>query len=284
MKKFLVLLAVSICSVAHAAYTAENKIIKVVIPNSSASGLATVFNYMEAYASKQNINMIPVFKPGAAGKIGISYASKAKPDGDTLLLATLSDYVESANSKEFDNVTPLTKTALTLVASKKSKIRNIDDIVKQEQETSGKLTWAHASSAQLHQIDNLVKASYLDVNKIYKVPFSISTGFHSSIINGDVDLGFILPRAAESLAAIGHLTIVDIDESTKQKMLTKANGTALFLPVHSPNESNIFWNKFVQGLMNDNDFKRLLNEISVERYTSTGPKSLDNVIMKYKQQ
>ena len=62
MKKFISSLLLLVCSLAQAEYTAENKIIKVVIPQPPASGLGSLYRHVEAYANKQNIKMIPVFK------------------------------------------------------------------------------------------------------------------------------------------------------------------------------------------------------------------------------
>ena len=129
MKKLLLVastILLGISSACYADYSAENKIIKVVIPQPPASGLGTLYRHIEAYASKQNIKMIPVFKPGADAKIGIGYASKEKNDGNTLLFSTVSDYVNV--NLDFDAIAPITKINMIVVASKKSKIKTVSMI------------------------------------------------------------------------------------------------------------------------------------------------------------
>jgi tripartite-type tricarboxylate transporter receptor subunit TctC len=64
-----------------------------------------------------------------------------KNDGNTLLFSTVSDYV--GVNADFDAVAPVTKINMILVASKKSKIKTVTDIVQQEQQNPGKLTWAY---------------------------------------------------------------------------------------------------------------------------------------------
>ena len=277
MKKFISLLLLSVCSLVHAEYTPENKIIKVVIPQPPASGLGTVYRHIEAYANKQNIKMIPVFKPGANAKIGIEYASKEKNDGNTLLFSTVSDYVgQNAN---FDAVAPITTIDLILVASKKSKITNVNDIVRQERVNPGKLTWAYMSSAQSIYIDNFAKVSNIDVDKIYKVPF-VSKSTAPGIVNGDVDLTMVLPSTANSLK--DHLTVVDIDDVTKQKLSAKDNATGLFLPKNSNKDSAKFWNKFANDMLNDEDFKLALKSSNTRTFTNVTSSELENVVNNWK--
>jgi tripartite-type tricarboxylate transporter receptor subunit TctC len=277
MKKFISLLLLSVCSLVHAEYTPENKIIKVVIPQPPASGLGTVYRHIEAYANKQNIKMIPVFKPGANAKIGIEYASKEKNDGNTLLFSTVSDYVgQNAN---FDAVAPITTIDLILVASKKSKITNVNDIVRQERVNPGKLTWAYMSSAQSIYIDNFAKVSNIDVDKIYKVRFSTAGG-SQGVINGDADLTMALPSMANSLK--DHLTVVDIDDVTKQKLSAKDNATGLFLPKNSNKDSAKFWNKFANDMLNDEDFKLALKSSNTRTFTNVTSSELENVVNNWK--
>jgi tripartite-type tricarboxylate transporter receptor subunit TctC len=281
MKKIIALLSLVISCSSQADYTAENKIIKVVIPQANASGLGVMYQHLEAYAQKQNINMQPIFKPGAAGKIGINYASKEKNDGNTLLLSTISEYTLTNNS-DLDAIAPIARVKLTLVASKKSKIKTSGDIIKQEQTQPGKLTWIYGSPSHETFIDNFIKSNNLDLQKSYKVPLSSSAGLQTSIVNGDADLAFILPTSAESLAGAEHLTIVDIDEKTKEKLALKENAVGLFLPKNTNKDANKFWNKFVRGLLDDADFKEAMKNSRSETYTDTSPEKLNKLITNWK--
>lgn len=277
MKKFISLLLITFfSSVAHANYTPGNNIIKVVIPQPPASGLGSIYRHMEAYASKQNIKMIPVFKPGANAKIGISYANEKNNDGNTLLFSTVSDYVNV--NLDFDAVAPITKIDMILVASKKSKIKTVDDIVKQEQANPGKLTWAYMSSVQSVYIDNFLKVSNIDVNKVYKVPFGAK--IFPSVINGDVDLAMVSPS---SIGALGdRLTVLEIDKETSQKLALKENATGLFLPKNSHKDSIKFWNKFINDFLNDEDVKASMKTSNVRTFTNTQSNELTTIVNNWK--
>ena len=282
MKKLLLVastILLGISSACYADYSAENKIIKVVIPQPPASGLGTLYRHIEAYASKQNIKMIPVFKPGADAKIGIGYASKEKNDGNTLLFSTVSDYVNV--NLDFDAIAPITKINMIVVASKKSKIKTVSDIVRQEQANPGKLNWAYMSSAQSKYLDNFLKVSNIDPNKVHKIPFGADGGVQS-LVNGDIDLTVVPPSALISLK--DHLTVVTIDPTTKQQLSAKDNATGLFLPKHSNKDSAKFWNKFVNDLLNDDEFKRSLRATGFTIFTNATSGELETVINNWKLQ
>jgi tripartite-type tricarboxylate transporter receptor subunit TctC len=277
MKKIIALLSLVVCFSSQAEYTAENKIIKVVIPQPPNSGLGMLYRHIEMYANKQNIKMIPVYKPGAEGKIGIEHASREKNDGNTLLLSTVSDYV-SVNNLDFDAVAPITKINMVVVASKKSKIKNVNDIAQQERENPGKLTWGFMSTAQATYLDNFAKASNIDVNKIYKVPFG--NRMTQGLISGDADLTMM------TLAAINpvkdHLTVVEIDEETTQKMSRKVNATGLFLPKNSSTDSAKFWNKFINDLLSDEEFKLSMKTSMARTFTNATSNELITAINNWK--
>ena len=280
MKKFLLALALWLSVNAHADYTVGNKIIKVVIPQPPTSGLGYLYSAMETYARKQNITMMPVFKPGANGKIGIEYASENKNNSDTLLFSTVSDYVTSANDSYFDKLAPISKTSMVLVASKKSKIEKINDIVEKEQNNPGKLAWGYTSSATLSVVDGI--ANSMQLNEIYKVPFSTTTQIQGSIINGDLDLALLTPLVAESLATAGRISIVNIDKQTKEKILIKENATGLFLPKTTNSDAYKFWNEFTKGMMRDDDFKESMKKNKVDIFTDPNREELIKVINNWK--
>lgn len=279
MKKFLTFVFVTACTVnvCAAEYAASNKVIQVVIPQPPGSGLSMVYHRIEDYARRQNITMIPVYKPGASGKIGIDYAKSQKNNGDTLLLSTISDLVETRQYNNFDGVSAITKTKLVLVASKKSQIKTISDIVSKEKNEPGKLTWGYMSSAQLALIEGVTRANNLNKNQIYKANFTSSV--IPCIVNGDIDLAFILPAAVDNFA--DRLTVVTLDNVTEGQLKLKENVTALFLPKNSSIEANKFWNNFTRGLLNDVKFKMILEADGI-RDTDLPQKDLNQIISDWK--
>lgn len=283
MKKFLtsIFIAASAISAHAAEYTPENKVIQVVIPYQSTSGLGALYLHMEDYAKRQNITMVPVYKSGATGKIGIDYASKQKNNGDVLLFSTISDIVETNNAGNFDGVALLTKAPMILVASKKSEIKTIADIVNIEKKTPGKLNWAHTTSVQLSLINGIADANDIDKTKMTNITYSGVAGTYlTAIVSGEVDLAFVLSSTVARLS--NQVTVVDIDNKTKKYLERRENATALFLPKNSNPEANKFWNNFTKGLLNDVKFKTILDTHNIQNLSNTSREDLNKIIVNWK--
>lgn len=266
MKKLLLSIVVSVSSLsAFADYTAENKIIKVVIPQPPASGLGSLYNHVATYARKQNITMVPIYKPGANGKLGIAHATTEKNLDDTILFSTISDFVGSEQTDKFENISLVSKVTLTLVASKRSKIKSTSDLGYKE------ITWGYFASGDKAVIDTMQEHDILPVR------FSAGYQMITSVVNGDIDLAFAQPDAAETLAAKDMLTIVDIDKKSKKKMQTKENASAFFLSKEASAEAITYWQHFTEGLLQDSEFKKGINSL-VREDVEPGPKEMKKVL------
>lgn len=191
--------------------------------------------------------------------------------------STVSDYVNA--NLDFDAIAPITKINMIVVASKKSKIKTVNDIVQQERENPGKLNWAYMSSAQSRYLDNFLKVSDIDPNKVHKVMFGADGGV-PSLINGDIDLTMLPPFVVASIK--DRITVIDIDEATKHKLSLKDNATGLFLPKNSNQDSMKFWNKFVKDMLNDEEFKQALRTSNFVTFTNPTSGELENVVNSWK--
>ena len=256
MKKLLLPLVFLSCSLfAHADYTAADKTINVVIPQSNPSGLANMFLMMQNYAEKKKISLVPIYKPGASGKIGLDYAEKTSNDGNTLLLATTSDILQNNASSKFDPVTNISEVRLVLVASKKSNIKHINDIVKAP---ADKFNWVYISTPQLALINSIADHYNMEKSKMQLVAYSPARGVppQVSLISGDADIGYVMYSAAKQFIETDQLTVVELDLSLKKKLDAKVNAVSLFLPKNTNADANKFWEGFVGDFLKDEDTKK----------------------------
>lgn len=277
MKKLLLSLAfLSFSLVSHAEYSATNKTINVVIPNGNPSGLSHVFLIMQSYAEKQNITLTPVYKPGANGKIGIDYAEKAPNNGNTLLLATASDVAQHKATDRFDPVTNINEVKLVLLASKKSNIKNTNDIFKAPPD---KFNWAYNSTSQLSLINSIADHYNLEKSKMQLVAYTPNQGapIQLSLLAGDVDIGYALYSQAKQFIDNDKITLVELDPPLKKRLDSKINSVALFLPKNTNDDARQFWEKFVADFLEDDDTKKKL-EIMKSRALPTGKSNLINVL------
>ncbi len=277
MKNFLLAIIIAVSS--QFAF-AQDKIIRVVIPQSSSSGLAQVYAHLEKFATKKNISMIPVYKPGANGTIGINHAVNEPNNNNVLLLSTITDYVNAGSEKNFRNIGAISEIEFTLVASKKSGIKTVSELVHIEKTTPGKLNWAQYSSASGAFIDQLAKIHQIDKDKIHKILYKEPR--MSDIVNGDVDTAFILTSTARSLAEAQKITIIDIDTATQEKMSEKKNATALFAPANTDSATVKFWHTLLNEFLLEGDIKETFRKTNTRVFENTNPEKLEAIIANWK--
>ena len=277
MKKLLLSLTLALTgAVAQAEYSAQNKTIEVVIPQSSTSGISQIFLAMQEYAEKQKISLVPVFKPGAAGKIGLDYAEKHSNNVNTILLTTVSDIAHNKAQDRFTPITTVTEVKLVLVASKKSNIRHISDIAKHPMD---KFNWVYSSNAQLSLIDTVLKHYNFDKSKMNLISYTPGKGVPAivSLISGDVDIGFVMPISSQQFIDSGQLTLVELDSSLETKFKSKPNAVAMFSPKNTTAASNKFWQEFTSTFLNDSAAKAKLDTLGLQPVPQ-GPVNLTKVL------
>jgi tripartite-type tricarboxylate transporter receptor subunit TctC len=276
MKKILLPVTIAIaCLAAQASTTAP---IKVIIPQASASGLAHIFMSLESYASKNNITLIPVYKPGADGKIGLDYAASSK--GDVILLSTISDLADNNKLSEFKNVSAISNTKLVMVSSMASNVKNSRDLVEMEKSTPGKLKWAYSTSTQLTLINAVADQNRLDKSKMMLVPYgTIPPGPVQGVAGGHVDITFALPTMADALVKSNKLRVVELEDGTKNKLASKVNAVGFYLPKNSSQDS-AYWTKFVNDFLNDSQTKTSFVTLGITPLP-TGPEKLESMIQEW---
>jgi tripartite-type tricarboxylate transporter receptor subunit TctC len=276
MKK--ILLPVSFAIACLAAQASTPTPIKVIIPQNSASGLAHIFMSLESYAAKNNITLVPVYKPGAGGKIGLDYASGS--NGDVILLSTISDLADNNKLSEFRNVSAISNTKLVMVSSMASNVRNSRELIEIERTTPGKLKWAYSTSAQLTLINAVADQNRLDKSKMMLVPYgTIPPGPTQAVASGDVDITFTLPTVADALVKSNKLRVVELEDGTKNKLDTKVNAVGFYLPKNS-SQNSTYWTKFVNDFLNDSQTKTSFGALGISSLP-TGPENLGMLIREW---
>lgn len=281
MKKLTLFLSVFLSLQVHADYT-PGPVIKVIIPNGPSSGLATLYRNMEVHAAKNNITMIPVYAPGAESKIGSRQAEAAGKD--TLFLSVISDVAQHSDLTKLEPVSAIAKASMSLAVSKKSKLSTMDDIVREEKSSPGKLNWLYVSSAHRSMINALADDSGIDKSKLTLIPVTIKTsGPIQLIMSGDADVSFISSDIVKKLSLDNKMTEIELKSKTKLAVDSKAIATALFLANDHDTAAVKFWIKFVEDLNNSDamEAKRLLDG---SKSLPLGPGNLINMLNNWKSQ
>jgi tripartite-type tricarboxylate transporter receptor subunit TctC len=127
-----------------------NRVINVVVAYAPGSTDVYTRPYLEKMAEYLGQPMSFVYKPGAAGTVGSSYAAKAKPDGYTLMAANQGPVLLGPVTKEdvdytYDSFIPvcqLVSVPMFLAVRPESPLKTLDDIIAAAKKSPGKLTFS----------------------------------------------------------------------------------------------------------------------------------------------
>jgi len=144
-------------------------------------------------------------KPGGNQVIGTDYVAKARPDGYTLLQASMSMVANPflLGNLPYDAVKDFAPVALTqltpyvFVVSAQSKIQSMADLVKFIKDNADKVTYATTGQGSAQELATLLFAQTLSLPAMTAVPYKGSTAAHPDLISNRVDF-MIDPLAASS--------------------------------------------------------------------------------------
>lgn len=144
-------------------------------------------------------------KPGGNQIIGTDYVAKAKPDGYTLLQASMSmvanpfllQSLPYDAMKDFAAVSLTQLTPYVFVVSAQSKIQSVAELVKFIKDNLDKVTYATTGQGSAQELATLLFAQTLSLPVMTAIAYKGSTAAHPDLISNRVDF-MIDPLAASS--------------------------------------------------------------------------------------
>ena len=166
-------------------------------------------------------------RAGANGMIAMAYLAKQPPDGYTLLLAGVSQmsfnahlYKEDSfdSTRDFAYVSPTVEVPFVLVASKKSGIHTLQDMVAFSKTKPGGVFFASGGVGNSTHLAPVMLALRAGMPSTH-VPYSGSSGALLSVVSGETDIMVSpLPIALPHITS-GALTPVAMFSSRRAKQL-----------------------------------------------------------------
>jgi tripartite-type tricarboxylate transporter receptor subunit TctC len=272
MKKVFLLFALCIASTCYS-FDAKQSSVTVVIPFPPGGGSDAVFRSIQKYALTRNIEMLPKYKPGADGVIGINDVNEAPKNGYTVGLTTAGSlgYYKVQNAKTTNVLTGVVGGNFVFVTHADSNINTIRDLEKSV--LGGKqlnIAVAHAGMrSAFEQYYEIVKSPY----KPYFIMYKGTSQIVADLLNETVDVAFIPIIVAKPLADAGKLKLLATSKikvksvpvmSTVYKQWRDIDLFVFFVPPDTDATAVKFWNSFLQDYLSDKDVKEdLENNLSV---------------------
>jgi tripartite-type tricarboxylate transporter receptor subunit TctC len=198
--------------------------INVVIPFAPGGGVDSAFRHFEKYAlTKHNIKMIPIYKSGADGAIGMNEITGMAPNGYNIGFVTVGTLANHRVKYDLDRVTIITgikNSIMALVTNRDSNIKSLDDIFKSET-----ISLAYGAPGQQMFLDQLVQKSSIK-ERATMVPFKGGGPVVQSIMGNHVLVGAVPLQIVQNQVDSGTLRLLAV--SSKNQLSEYNNAPSIF--------------------------------------------------------
>lgn len=166
-------------------------------------------------------------RPGAGGSIGAAAVAKAPADGYTLLLASSALTITPAviekipyQLSDFDPVGLSMVTSLVLIASTKSGLKSVGDLLDRARKEPGKLTFGSAGMGSGSHLAGELFNQTANVKTVH-VAYKGSGPATVAIMAGEVDVSFTSQGGSVSAFESGRVTALAITGKTPSPLFPK---------------------------------------------------------------
>jgi tripartite-type tricarboxylate transporter receptor subunit TctC len=148
-------------------------------------------------------------RPGAGATIAAGMVAKAKPDGYTLYLGNASVmgsdtalYDVSYTPADFTPVARLTSSPMILIASKKSGISSVQDLLDKARKAPGTINVASSGNGVITHL-GAVEFMELSKTQLMHIPFKGGAAATQSVAAGETDISFATAPSARTAIDTG---------------------------------------------------------------------------------
>ncbi len=230
-------------------------------------------------------NIIIENRPGASGTLGVDAATKAAPDGYTLLFTT-GDFITTPTlmpKVAFDpykDLIPITQVAtspLLLIGQVGGKIGSVKELIEQAKAKPGAIAYSSPGNGTINQL----AAEWLAIEaqlKFLHVPYRGGAPAAVAVAAGDVPIGALTPSSAQSLLEAGKIKVLAL--MTKERPafaspdwptlaeqglpVDAALWVALFAPAGTPQAIVERLDHEVLRILKDETIRKRLNAVGTE--------------------
>jgi tripartite-type tricarboxylate transporter receptor subunit TctC len=210
-----------------AAQDYPSRTIHLVVPFAAGGAVDVMARLMGAKLAEQVGQAVIIEdRPGAGGILAADAVAKAAPDGYTILQNTSGASIAPAlykslpfdAQKDFAPVTQITGSTLVVVASPKSDIRSVQDLIARARAEPGKLNYGSSGVGNpLHLTMEMLKhAAGID---ILAVPFRGDLQINTALIAGEVEVAVVPMGTAVPLINDGRIRAIGVTGASRNAAL-----------------------------------------------------------------
>ena len=268
MKLFLLLL-IWMCSFSAYSFNPQNKPINVIIPFAPGGGADSTFRHIRQYASANGITMVPTYKPGAEGMIGVTSLHEATPDGYTIgvIPATTITLYEIANPfKPVTTITGIRGGIGAYIARLDPTLKTFDDLVRVLR-SGTEIKLGYGAQGQKMMLEQLIEVIPPTTPPLL-VPFKGGNPVVLALLGGYIDVAWVPYIVAQSQVESGKLRLLAVtgnrlDEypttpvlNTNYKGWQEFDGQGISAPPNVSKEALEFWSTFFNKYLSDAQTKK----------------------------
>jgi tripartite-type tricarboxylate transporter receptor subunit TctC len=263
IKKIFLILLLGISALSTAQPIDKTRPINVIIPFNPGGGTDLVFRNYQRYAERTGLNVVPVYKPGANGIIGVSELARAPTDGYTIAITpsqSVAEAVVKTPSIEYTTVSGIGTSVWAIAVNPKSDINTFSDLVA-KLKTNNKPVFGSGATGQLITINKILEN--LKVTDLPIIaPFNGAGPAITNLLGGHIDV-IVVPMSTvyaqldagtlKPIAVIGNIKKYE-HLPNLQKLFPAWKDHDLFgiiLPKGAAPEVVAFWNTQFKSYLTD---------------------------------
>lgn len=287
--------ALSVALTRHAAHAQAfpSRTIRLVVPSPPGGGTDTLSRVVGTKLDDTlQWQIVPDNRPGAGGNIGMEAATKAAPDGYTIVMGesanlTINPYLYASMSfdpaKDLVPIVLVGTVPLVLVVSPSSNFKSVADLAKAAQSAKEKpLTFASGGNGTVGHLAGELWKRRANINLLH-VPYRGGALALTDLMGGQVDLNFASLPAAVGLVASGKLRALAVTSAARLSQLpdvptmeeaglpgfTALVVYGLLAPAGTPADIVQRYNAEINKVLGEPDVKEVLAKNGVDRRGGT---------------
>lgn len=287
----IVVLALGVAGLAQASEAYPQKPITLIVPWAAGGSTDILARVLSEHLTRSLGQPVIVDnKPGASGNIGSAMVARAKPDGYTLLVGSMSTHamnpalMQNMPFRGVEDFTPLGLLAYvtnTMVVHPSVPAQNVKELIAYAKANPGKLAYASAGSGSTNHLSAALFEKLAGVQLLH-VPYKGGAPAVVDTVAGQTQLLFSAGTQTLPHVRAGKLRLLAVTESRRSPLLPNVATVAETLPGYElavwygafgpkgmPADLTARLNREINAVMSMPEVKAKMNAIGVETTTST---------------